>query len=394
MQNQQLPAANFDSMKHALLKAFRASLLLFASLLMSSGVYALTASVSGTLPSTLQECSGIDFNGGVHFWTHNDGYGDNNLYKVNMAGDIVQTVTVTNAVNYDWEDVTHDAARNYLFIGDFGNNACSRTNLSIYKLAYPHSSTGNATTAECIRFSYPDQRSIPSAWMNFDVESFVHYNGKLYLFTKTDGNAIGYTKIYSIPENAGTYVATLVDSFYTNDRTTSATLSPDQSSLVIISNSLIHLFRNWTGDNFFNGQHTQIPISGAWSQKEGVSFYSNNEIYLSDEDNGSGNHLYYVNLSPYIPSTTNSISEEVKAEVSIVPNPASSFVTFNTGNKSFRRSEIQLYDLTGRLVLSKIFENTLDEMKISVTDLREGIYIYKFIGDGAEVRTARLVVSR
>lgn len=380
-------------MKHRFDKPFRAFLVFMFVQMAAFASSSVTVSTTGTFPGSLSECSGLDFNGGSHFWTHNDGYGDNNLYKVDMSGNVVQTVTVTNAVNYDWEDVTHDAGYNYLYIGDFGNNNCDRTNLRVYRTAYPHTSTGSSTTAEVINFSYPDQHCFPSPWMNFDVEAFVSYNGKLFLFTKTDGNAVGYTKLYSLPSTPGTYVATLVDSFYTNDRTTSATVSPDGSSLVIISNSHIHLFRNWSGDDFFNGDHTQIQIAGSWTQKEGVSFYSNQEIYLSDEDNGSGNHLYYLNLAGYIPNSVNSVAEESRAEISVQPNPSSEFVTFNSSGKNFKKSEIRLFDLTGKLVVHQTF-SALEEARINVSEMPEGIYIYKFIGDGNEIKTARIVVSR
>ena len=50
-------------------------------------------------------------------------------------------------------------------------------------------------------------------WMNFDVEAFFHFNGHLYLFTKADGDAIGYTKMYRLSDDPGSYSATLVDSF-------------------------------------------------------------------------------------------------------------------------------------------------------------------------------------
>ena len=98
---------------------------------------AVNTTVMGDLPSQLVECSGVDFTGGASFWTHNDGYGDNNLYKVSNTGALSRTVNVIGAVNSDWEDLTHDYSRTYMFIGDFGNNACDRTNLHIYRTPYP-----------------------------------------------------------------------------------------------------------------------------------------------------------------------------------------------------------------------------------------------------------------
>ncbi len=352
---------------------------------------AITTTVKGSMPSVARESSGLDYNGNASFWTHNDGFGDNNLYKVSFTGTLTQTIAITGAVNYDWEDLTHDANRDYMFIGDFGNNNCDRTNLCVYRIPYPHSGITTAA-ASAIHFSYPDQRSFPSSWMNFDVEAFCHFNGNLYLFTKTDGSAIGYTKMYRIPDDPGTYVATLVDSFYTNDRTTSADVNPDGSAMVLISNSHIHVFKNFTGNNFFNGQHTQINISGSWTQKEAVTFTSNNEIYLTDEDNGSGNNLYYLSLASYVPSgTTTAVNEVENTGAVVYPNPAKEFIHFDL-SKQFHSVNIQLYDITGKLVNSMSFDNA-QQMVMNIDKYSPGIYFYKLITDGILLKTERVVIT-
>ncbi len=352
---------------------------------------AITTTVKGAIPSVVSESSGLDYNGNASFWTHNDGFGDNRLYKVNFSGTLTQTITVTGATNYDWEDLTHDANRDYMFIGDFGNNNCDRTNLCVYRIPYPHTGVVSAA-ADAIHFSYPDQRSIPSPWMNFDVEAFCHFNGNIYLFTKTDGSAIGYTKMYMIPDNPGTYVATLVDSFYTNDRTTSADINADGTALVLISNSHIHVFKNFSGNNFFNGSHTQINISGSWTQKESVTFTSNNEIYLTDEDNGSGNNLYYVSLSGYIPAaTTNAVNEIENSSASVYPNPASELVHFDL-SKQFKTVSIQLYDITGKLVNSVSYDNS-QQVVMNIDKYSPGIYFYKILAEGNLLKTERLIIQ-
>ena len=75
-----------------------------------------------SLPTVLTESSGVDFNGGTNFWSHNDAGGNAAIYQFADNGSLLRTVNISNAHNRDWEDLTHDAARNYMFIGDFGNN--------------------------------------------------------------------------------------------------------------------------------------------------------------------------------------------------------------------------------------------------------------------------------
>ena len=384
-------------MRNTLLNFFFRTFIVCSVLGLSSArLLAVNATVMGNLPGQLVESSGVDFTGGSSFWTHNDGYGDNNLYKVSNSGTLTRTVNVVGAVNYDWEDITHDYSRNYMFIGDFGNNACDRTNLHIYRTPYPSTVSGSSVTAEVINFTYPDQQQFPSPWMNFDVESFVHHNGHLFLFTKTDGSAIGYTKMYSLPDVPGTYVATLVDSFYTNDRTTSADISPDGSTLILISNTHLHLFRNFQGSNFFEGQHTQINISGTWTQKEAVTFWSSNEIYLTDEDNGSGNHLYYIDLSAWVPATLTGVSDHTISDnenITAAPNPANASFSIQLTTPHTEGVQLRLFDLTGKMVREVIVKEPVSMLRMETADLPNGVYFYKLVADRRELKTARLVVS-
>jgi hypothetical protein len=366
----------------------------FSGLMIATSL-AITPTVKGTLPSSVAECSGMAYTGGSSFWTHNDGYGDENLYKVSNTGTLSRTVEVLGAVNHDWEDLAQDKDRNYLFIGDFGNNDCDRQNLRIYRIPHPSNISASTVTAEVINFSYPDQTRWPSPWMNFDVEGFFHFNGKLYLFTKPDLDAIGYTKMYRVPDQPGTHVATLVDSFYTNDRPTSADISPDGTSMIIMANSRIHLFRNFVGDDFFSGQYTKISISGGWTQKEGISFWSNNEIYLSDEDNGSGAKLYYIDMSPWIPAavTTGIKSAERASDVIALPNPANSFFNVQFTNPVLTSCELKLFDLTGKEVRNVKADAGTSVLHMETSAITAGIYFYKLYADNREIRTERLVIT-
>ncbi len=371
---------------------------IFTLLFVSAGsivALAVTPSVRGTLPSVVMESSGLAYTGGYSFWTHNDGYGDENLYHVSHTGSLTTTVEVLGATNHDWEDLAQDAGKNYLYIGDFGNNNCDRTNLRVYRIPHPSNITGSTVTAEAIYFTYPDQTRFPSPWMNFDVESFFHFAGKLYLFTKADGGAIGYTKMYSLPDQPGTYTATLVDSFYTNDRTTSADISPDGTSMIMMSNNRLHLFRNFAGDNFFGGQYTKITISGSWTQKEAISFRGDNEIFMSEEDNGAGAKLYSIDMTPWIPmATTSTFSSARNAEDYIIfPNPANAYFSAKFTGAGVSHSELKLYDLTGQLVKQVSGDAGVSTLRMETATLPAGVYFYKLLADDREVRTARMVIT-
>ncbi len=370
----------------------------FVSVAFSSiTVNAIVAVKMGKVASNIPEASGLDFTGGSSYWTHNDGYGDNNLYKISSLATLSRTVTVTGVTNMDWEEITHDAARTYMFIGDFGNNSHGRTDLKIQRIQYPSSVAGSTVAASTIRFSYPDQRRFPSTWLNFDAESFFHRNGKLYIFTKGDGSATAYTKLYTVPDVPGTYVATLVDSFAVYGRITSADISPDGSSVVLISNTKIYLFRDFSGTNVFNGHCTKISIDGSYTQKEGVSFCSNTKICIVDEDNGSGNYLYSVDLSSYIIAprlAAEAISEELPSmEMFAYPNPANSF-TILKSDIELANVKIVITDLSGKIVKEFSLQNSGKEFRLETDDMAIGLYAIMIFADADRRNSLLLSVTR
>ena len=372
-------------------------LLLILVGLMTTAAEGVTVSATsvGTLPGVLYESSALDFTGGSSFWSLEDS-GNPEIFKITGDGSLAKTITITNAQNRNWEDMTHDAARNYMFIGDFGNNNNDRTNLRVFKIPYPSSISGTTTTAVEIDFTYPDQQSIPSRWLNFDAESFFHFQNKLFIFSKADGNAIGYTKMYSIPDSPGNYVATLVDSFFTNDRTTSADISPDGKTVILISNTHIHIFKNFSGTDFFSGEHKQLNISGLWTQKEAVSFSSNNEIFLTDENNGSGNHLYYIDLETWISASsasTNSIEKINDVVASVYPIPANKYLNVLLQNADEEKFTFSLYDITGKHVFEAQIENNKIPFAVRTEDFISGIYFYKVFSESKEIQTSRIIIS-
>jgi hypothetical protein len=352
-----------------------------------------TPTIVAPIDSLIAECSGLDYTGGTHFWAHNDGYGDNTLYRISNSGVYTRSLVISNATNYDWEDITHDADRDYLYIGDFGNNNCSRTNLRIYRINYPVSTSPASVTADEIYFSYPDQTLIPSPWYNFDAEAFFHHNNHFYIFSKADSTAIGYTKLYRVPDQPGTHVATLIDSFYTNDRITSAEINQDSSAVVLLANNRIHLFTGWSGDNFFTGNYTLLRFSTSWTQKEAITFYTRTTVWMADESDGVSNYLYRVDLSAYIPPpvTTGFTALTVPA-VTVFPNPARGQLSINPGIVT-GIWQYTLMDQTGKTVLSEQ-QLATDLVTVSVAALAPGIYQLHVTGDRLLPAVQRIIISR
>jgi len=258
-----------------------------------------------TIDAKLTEISGIEFDKRMNLWAINDGGDKPKLYQVNKDGNINKTITITNAKNIDWEDMTQDDFGHF-FLGDFGNNENLRKWLTIYKIENPIDIKGNTTQAEIIKFNYPEHKSFPpkAEDKEFDVEAFIYYKKHLYLFTKNRTVPFnGITSLYKIGDHAANFDAEKISTFRTCTIAeklcwiTSAALSPSRKKLALLDSQRIWLFENWQGDDFFSGDVYRIDL-GIVTQKEAITFYNEDYIVFTDEEfHGIGRNAYVINLN-------------------------------------------------------------------------------------------------
>lgn len=253
-----------------------------------------------TLPTIINESSGLEMATNGNFWSFNDRNGAPDLYQFDTTGMLTRVLNISNATNVDWEDMTKDAAGN-IYVGDFGNNDNDRQDLVIYKIASTDvSGNSNSVTATKIEFSYPEQTAFPPADNEafFDVESMFSKGEFLYLLTRDRSDPfIGKTSLYRLPNTPGTYEATFVVDFFTNTnkdkgQITAADLSPDGKTLAMISKEKMWLFQNISGDDFFAGEvlNLDLPIQ---LDMEGAIFADDCTLYLSNEDKPSKPAILY-----------------------------------------------------------------------------------------------------
>ena len=251
--------------------------------------------VVGHIPRVSHESSGLAKADSDSFWTMNDGGNRPLLFQINGSGALMSTFAEPNLSNHDWEDLAEDSTR--LYIGDFGNNLNKRHNLLIYfrsKAGVKQDSFGRIT------FHYPDQNQFPpppSNW-NFDCEAFFHHGDSLYLFSKNLSNPNdGYSKMYRLPDETGDYKAELIDSFYLNEPVTSADISPDGKTMVLLTYFSLWVFKGFPGNNFFEGKVFQFPFKGL-TPKEAICFANDHELFITDERYvGKGGKLYKIDLN-------------------------------------------------------------------------------------------------
>ncbi|MCR4032315.1 MULTISPECIES: SdiA-regulated domain-containing protein [Flavobacterium] len=257
-----------------------------------------------SLPKKLKEVSGITyFPENNLLYTLEDSGNKNAIYAIDSKGKLAKTITLSNATNVDWEDITKDKTGN-IYIGDFGNNDNERRDLCIYKVAKNQLNNDLAKAEYKISFSYPEQKEFPpkKKEMFFDVESFFEMNGYFYLFTKNRSKGFdGTVFIYKIKNAAGTQKALKIGEFktcnnYNHCVLTSASISPDGKKVALLSHDKVLLFKDFKGDLFHKGTQTEINLNH-FSQKEAIVFKDNNTLLIADEKtNKIGGKVYEFKL--------------------------------------------------------------------------------------------------
>tara|TARA_R110000868_G_scaffold79850_4_gene227038 strand:- start:24702 stop:25559 length:858 start_codon:yes stop_codon:yes gene_type:complete len=251
------------------------------------------------LPHKLTENSGIVPSKDSTLWILMDRGNPNKIYQVNYKGDLLKELKVKNAKNHDWEDMASDG--NNFYIGDFGNNSNDRKNLAIYKIPNPNAEYGDDIKAAKIEFNYPEQKDFPPKKnkLLYDAESFFYYNSNFYIITKNRTQPFnGEALLYKVPAIEGKHQAQYLGSFIPpkgkiNGQVTSADISPDGKTIVLLGNGALWVFTDFTMDNFLTTGTLKTIDLGVYTQLESVCFTDNNTLLLSDEESGkSGRNLY------------------------------------------------------------------------------------------------------
>lgn len=257
-----------------------------ANLTVPKAVYELKTYIN----NQISESSGLIFTDGK-LWTHNDSGGQPALFSIDtISGLVKQTVIIDNFPNIDWEDITADS--NYLFIGDFGNNSGTRRDLKVLKI--PKVLIGDTPLvhikAQAIQFSYSDQMDFTAnPQTNFDCEAFLAKDSSLFLFSKNKGD--GYSRVYQLPKNPGTYTINPFGSFNVKGKICGAAYNPLTKTVALIGyedsdiRSFVWLFNNYNDSDFFLGSKKRILIGSnlvKW-KTEAITFRSRSRVFFSCE---------------------------------------------------------------------------------------------------------------
>ncbi|HMM12300.1 MAG TPA: hypothetical protein PKE03_09440 [Bacteroidales bacterium] len=241
------------------------------------------------IPYEVRETSGLAFHDGK-LLTHNDSGHKPVIYALSATdGKILQRIRLSNAVNVDWEELAMDDQ--YLYIGDFGNNAGKRREFQIYRIALASIPNSGDTTvlADTITFTYPDQPyDLPYLAHNYDCEAMIATADGLFLFSKNWAD--GHTWLYKLPSQPGSYEAQLVSRFNSRGLVTGADYQPETGLLVLVGyvnktwTPFVWVFGDARPDDFFAGTKIRLNLTGlVTNQIEAVVFTAPGQVVITSE---------------------------------------------------------------------------------------------------------------
>jgi hypothetical protein len=348
------------------------------------------------LPVEVNETSSLVFLKNK-LWTLNDSGNKAAIYVIDTAsGAILQEVNLENAINTDWEELCYD--NEYLYVGDFGNNAGMRNDLCIYKVPIENlPDEGNASvTAEKINFSYPDQTSFDfSKTHNFDCEAFISSGDSLYLFTKNRGDS--HTKVYRLPKKAGSWNADYVTVFNAKGLITGADFNARKNELVLVGYGANYLMPyvwimfGFEGSNFFDANKRRIDFPAyPAAQMEGITYLKGKQMLISAERSVAyAARLYRFSSEDYTDKNiSNADARRAKRARIHVFEPVMDTIRMGVSNLPKGIYRVDITDLNEKVLLSfadEFAKKEEKEISLSIADLPAGTYLVTFSGERAVI---------
>lgn len=339
----------------------------------------------GSFPNSLSECSGLAYFD-QQLWAHNDGGNPTELYQIDtLNADLLDTKPLAGLSQFDWEDMTE--SETYLFLGDFGNNGGNRTDLQIHKIAKADLNETNLT-ATTINFSFSDQTNFTynNNEHNYDCEAFFHWNDSLHIFSKNWVDE--KTRYYVLPDEPGTHIAQLRDSFDTAGLITGAAISGNGVVALLgyretgLSNFL-WLFFDYPDHQIFDGHKRRIELGSILTngQTEGIVFTENGNGFVASETFSIlPGRLFRFATSQWTDDVLSSVDNVEKGgAITVFPNPFQEVLTVRMENE-LELQLIEIYNLSGQKILD--FSPVLNEAAIQIptTKLLPGNYMMRLIG--------------
>jgi hypothetical protein len=232
-------------------------------------------------------------------WTHNDSGNDPEIFLIDLKTNIMQTYVLANVPNRDWEDIAIGPGpvpgKNYVYIGEIGDNAAIYPYKHIYRFEEPVFRNGEVkgkitiSAFDIITFSLSDARRDTEALL-VDPKT-----KDIYVISKWSKPVYVYQLKY--PYNVQDTLVAQLTAALPFTKVVAADFSRDGSELLIKTYDEIFYWKN--NDDLSVPTLMQLPArplkyssepqgeSVAWSTY-GDGFYT-----LSEQKKGKNTYLYH-----------------------------------------------------------------------------------------------------
>jgi len=354
----------------------------------------------------INEASGIAAsrkNAGV-IWTHNDSGDLNRIFAFNLQGQHLGIYYIDGVGSRDWEDMAigpgPDSGKDYLYIGDIGDNNTQFETKYIYRVEEPEVDSNQIpidTTiygAGVITFKYPD------GIHNAETVMVDPINNDLYIVSRS----ISSSRVYRAPYPQSTTDTLVLEYKITLDSTRYTGGDISLSGLEILIKTYFNIFY-WSresGEELWEALANDpliVPYvweaqgeAVGWEPKEIGGYYT-----ISEERLGIPAHLYFY---PREDSTTFIIDKNKSPWVYVLsqnyPNPFNPTTNIKYSIPQTSSVTIKVFDMLGNEIETLVNEEKqigTYELSWYAENLPSGVYFYQ-LKAGNFVETKKMVLMK
>jgi hypothetical protein len=202
-----------------------------------------TGTVQGNYAKELSGMAASRENQGL-YWVHNDGKNSTDIYLLDSLGKRRGTALLTNIATQDCEDIATgkgpDAAKNYLYLADIGDNLGDYSTHFIYRIEEPKlplNASGNEdltfNSIEKLSFAYPN-----NAKPNAETLMLDPITKDLLILTKANNTGLLYRFPYPQSTTATTTLTLVAE--LDIDKATAGDISSDGKEILIKNKEKIY----------------------------------------------------------------------------------------------------------------------------------------------------------